>query len=75
LSAEIIKQLTERGYKVRGTVRNVKNAVTFCSTSDFFQEKVAHLHDLFPNLKLYEADLLQDGSFDEAVKGIHFFVD
>ncbi len=31
--------------------------------------KVAHLKQLFPNLELFEADLLKEGSFDEAFKG------
>ncbi len=31
--------------------------------------KVAHLKQLFPSLELFEADLLKEGSFDEAFKG------
>eukprot|EP01121_Diplochlamys_sp_Union-15-3_P008653 TRINITY_DN2314_c0_g1_i1.p1 TRINITY_DN2314_c0_g1~~TRINITY_DN2314_c0_g1_i1.p1 ORF type:complete len:324 (-),score=62.26 TRINITY_DN2314_c0_g1_i1:13-984(-) len=58
IASHIVKLLIEKGYTVRGTVRD-KNDKT----------KVQHLIDLFPSLQLYEADLLKEGSFDEAVKG------
>lgn len=62
IATELVKQLLEKGYNVRGTVRSLKN-----------EEKVAHLKalsDALPgNLTLHEADLLTDGSFDEVVKG------
>jgi len=55
LAGHIIKKLLERGYVVRGTVRN--------------KEKGSLLLKLFPQLELYEAELTKDGSFDEAIKG------
>jgi len=58
IAGHVIKLLLEKGYTVRGTVRNVQD-----------KTKVQHLHDLFPKLQLFEADLLKEGSFDEAVKG------
>lgn len=76
IASWIVKFLLEDGYKVRGTVRSVKAYA-----------KIAHLTKLqekHPNmLELFEADLLKEGSFDEAVKGceivIHtaspFFID
>jgi len=54
----IIKKLLEKGYEVRGTVRSLAD-----------EEKTKPLRELFPALKLYEADLLKEGSFDEAVQG------
>ncbi|CAL8462009.1 g1540 [Coccomyxa elongata] len=62
IASELVKQLLEKGYNVRGTVRSLKK-----------QEKVAHLkalNEALPgNLTLHEADLLQEGSFDEVVRG------
>lgn len=62
IATELVKQLLEKGYDVRGTVRSLKN-----------EENVAHLKALdaaLPgNLTLHEADLLQEGSFDNVVKG------
>eukprot|EP01125_Pyxidicula_operculata_P017633 TRINITY_DN61_c3_g1_i1.p1 TRINITY_DN61_c3_g1~~TRINITY_DN61_c3_g1_i1.p1 ORF type:complete len:338 (-),score=86.55 TRINITY_DN61_c3_g1_i1:102-1115(-) len=58
IATEVIRQLIKDGFTIRGTVRNLND-----------QQKVSHLKELFPSLKLYESDLLKDGSFDEAVKG------
>ena len=61
----MVKQLLEKGYEVRGTVRSTKN-----------HEKVAHLEklsDALPGkLTLHEADLLHPGSFDGIVEGADF---
>lgn len=58
----IVKYLLEDGYQVRGTVRSTKAFA-----------KIAHLKKMqedFPGkLELFEADLTQEGSFDEVVKG------
>jgi len=61
IATHIIQQLLDKGYNVRGTVRSVAN-----------KGKLKYLTDLDPtgtHLQLVEADLLQNGSFDEAVKG------
>ena len=62
MATELIHQLLAKGYYVRGTVR-----------STAAKDKVAHLISLgeaLPGkLTLHEADLLQEGSFDEVVKG------
>ena len=62
IASWIVKYLLEEGYNVRATVRNKSNP-----------KKVAPLEKLAENtkgkLELYEADLLKDGSFDEAVNG------
>ncbi|KAL3695419.1 hypothetical protein R1sor_009495 [Riccia sorocarpa] len=56
IAAWIVKQLLQRGYNVRGTVRNPKD-----------DKKVGHLLDL-PGAKerlvLYKAELLRDGDFE-----------
>ncbi|NCN10726.1 MAG: aldehyde reductase [Leptospira sp.] len=58
----IVKYLLEEGYKVHGTVRSVKS-----------EDKIGHLLEFqksFPNkLELFEADLLENGSFQKAMKG------
>ena len=62
IATQLVKQLLEKGYDVRGTVR-----------STHATEKNAPLLALgaaLPGrLTLMEANLLQDGSFDEVVKG------
>jgi len=56
LAGEIIKQLFQRGFtEVRGTVRDVS--------------RYKFLTDLYPALQLSPADLLIEGSFDNAVAG------
>lgn len=59
IGAELTKQLLELGYNVHGTVR--KNT----------PEKLQHLTSLpeAAQLKVFEADLLDEGSFDDAVAG------
>lgn len=58
----IIKYLLEKGYTVHGTVRDPSKA-----------RNVAHLHKIAEGtpgtLKLFKADLLDEGSFDEAMQG------
>ncbi len=60
LASWIIKQLLDEGLNVRATVRNKSNT-----------EKNKHLMKLGDDgkgsLELYEADLLQEGSFDQAM--------
>jgi len=58
LGGHIVKRLLEKGYHVRGTVRSVQRA--------------EELTKLYPNLKLYEADLVKKGSFDEAINGADY---
>ncbi|KAL3152539.1 hypothetical protein ABBQ32_001567 [Trebouxia sp. C0010 RCD-2024] len=65
IGSEVVKQLLEKGYTVRGTVRSKANT-----------SKVQHLlklSDALPgNLELFEADLLKAGDFDEVVCGADF---
>jgi len=57
LASQIVNHLVKKKkYEVRGTVRSL--------------EKAKHLQKLFPEVKLYEADLLKEGSFEEALKDV-----
>jgi nucleoside-diphosphate-sugar epimerase len=53
----IVRELLERGYEVRATVRDPKDA-----------SKTAHLRAM-GDVRLFAADLMTQGSFDEAVAG------
>ncbi|KAI3467097.1 hypothetical protein Pfo_023760 [Paulownia fortunei] len=62
IAAYLIKSLLEKGHTVRTTVRDPENI-----------EKVAYLWELNgakERLKIMRADLLEEGSFDEAVEGV-----
>lgn len=62
VATELVKQLLENGFHVKGTVRSLKQT-----------EKFQHLKNLdaaLPGtLELLEADLLKEGSFDACAKG------
>lgn len=61
IASWLVKLLLEKGYTVHGTVRDPAD-----------KEKTKHLLEL-PNasdkLHLFKADLLEEGSYDEAIKG------
>jgi nucleoside-diphosphate-sugar epimerase len=63
LASWIVKQLLEEGYGVNTTVRNLED-----------RSKYKHLTELSEihtgKLKIFEADLLKEGSFDEAVREV-----
>lgn len=65
VATEIVKQLLEDGYHVKGTVRSLKDS-----------DKFAHLKTLdaaLPGtLELLEADLLKKGSFDSCASGAKY---
>ncbi|KAL6060484.1 Tetraketide alpha-pyrone reductase [Balamuthia mandrillaris] len=61
IAGEIIKQLLEKGYHVRGTVRSLSNAT-----------KTKHLLEEYPGLELFEADLLTEGSFAKCFEGCKY---
>lgn len=65
VATELVKQLLEKGYFVRGTLRSLAS-----------KEKYSHLLELGKALPgkftLHEADLLVDGSFDEVVKSADY---
>ncbi|KAH6784863.1 Rossmann-fold superfamily protein [Perilla frutescens var. hirtella] len=61
IASWLVKLLLERGYTVKATVRNLSDP-----------RKVAHLKSLEgaeERLHLYEADLVEEGSFDSVVEG------
>lgn len=59
IATHVIKQLVEKGYRVRGTVRSLKN-----------EKKVAPLRELADNrLELVEADLTKDEGWQQALDG------
>ncbi|OMO80529.1 NAD-dependent epimerase/dehydratase [Corchorus capsularis] len=57
----LVKLLLERGYRVHATVRNPDKALNLLSLWAAGNDQ----------LRLFKADLLEEGSFDEAVKGCH----
>ena len=62
LASELVAQLLLRGYHVRATVRALTNAARNRCLLDLPGATSE-------TLKLYEADLLSDGAFDECVAG------
>lgn len=62
LASWVIRHLLDKGYTVHGTVRDLSN-----------QKKIAHLHEMAARksgeLLLFEADLMQEGSFLKAMEG------
>jgi nucleoside-diphosphate-sugar epimerase len=67
IASWVIKFLLEKGYVVHTTVRDKKNV-----------EKSRHLvkmaEELPGELKFYEADLLEEGSFDDAMEGVDILI-
>lgn len=62
VAGQLIAHLLSRGHRVHATVRSLK-----ASAKTAALEKMAACHD--GRLKLFEADLLRPGSFDEAMAG------
>ncbi len=60
IASHIVQQLLQQGYTVHGTVRSVSNK----SKNQFLLD----LPNAKTHLKLFEANLLEENSFDEAVK-------
>ncbi len=62
LASWIVKFLLEDGYPVNTTVRNIRNESRY--------RHLSSLSELYPGkLGIFEADLLKEGSFDEAAGG------
>ncbi|XP_021753851.1 tetraketide alpha-pyrone reductase 2-like [Chenopodium quinoa] len=62
IAENLVKSLLEKGHTVRATVRNPEN-----------EEKVGFLWEMKgakENLKIMKADLMEEGSFDEAIQGV-----
>ncbi len=65
IASWIIKMLIDQGYTVHGTVRNLAS-----------YEKTAHLSELINHgkLTLFDADLLEDGSFQESMENCELVI-
>jgi uncharacterized protein YbjT (DUF2867 family) len=62
VASHLVQQLLERGYRVHATVRSVANTAKMAP--------LQAMRDRFPgSLELFEADLLAEGSFDQAMDG------
>ncbi|MGY4976893.1 NAD-dependent epimerase/dehydratase family protein [Streptomyces sp. 900105755] len=62
VGSHLVRRLLERGYRVLATVRRASDAAKV--------RPLWELQEAFPGrLTLFEADLLKDGSFDEAFRG------
>lgn len=62
VGSHLVRRLLERGYEVHATVRSLTNPAKVRPLRD--------MQDEFPGaLTLFEADLLEEGSFDEAMAG------
>ncbi|EHA8591600.1 putative Anthocyanidin reductase ((2S)-flavan-3-ol-forming) [Cocos nucifera] len=63
MASVLIKQLLEKGYAVNTTVRDPEKS-----------EKLSHLKEMqnLGPLKIFQADLRDEGSFDEAVAGCDY---
>lgn len=67
LAGHVLNHLLNRGFKVRGTVRSLKDI-----------KKVNHIYEINTskrdNLELIEADLLDPKSWDSAMKDIDYVI-
>ncbi|WP_371673113.1 NAD-dependent epimerase/dehydratase family protein [Streptomyces sp. NBC_00289] len=62
VGSHLVRRLLERGYRVRTTVRGGADSAKV--------RPLRAMREAFPGrLELFEADLLREGSFDEAVRG------
>ncbi|EGD76712.1 hypothetical protein PTSG_12676 [Salpingoeca rosetta] len=67
IATHIVQQLLEAGYHVRGTVRDPSN-----EAKTKVLMAIAEKAQAADRLELVKADLLDEGSFDEAVKGCKY---
>lgn len=66
----VVEEFLRAGFTVNATVRNPD-----ASTNDFLRELAAQLEpETGCSLRLFGADLLREGSFDDAVEGCHVVV-
>ncbi len=67
VASHLVAQLLERGYSVRATVRSLDDAAKVTPLRELAARHAGQLER--GQLTLLEADLLTDGSFDEATEG------
>jgi len=78
IGAWVVRQLLEKGYSVRGTVRTPKKGEHLKSLFRTYGQKfelsvvddITKVIQLLSNFKLFRLIPLQEGAFDEAVGGI-----
>lgn len=63
VAGPIVQRLLAAGHTVHGTVRNKNSALV---------KRLLELPGATDRLRIFEADLLQEGSFDEAFKGVTY---
>jgi len=66
IASHIVRELLENGYTVRGTVRSLGNGKTY--------DELKSLPGASERLELVQADLLSEGSFDNAVAGCEYVI-
>ncbi len=66
LGSQIVKELLDHGYTVRGTVRQPENSAKYA-----FLDRLAGADE---RLTLWKGELLTPGSFDEAVAGADYVI-
>lgn len=66
IGSHIVKNLLEKGYKVRGTVRSIENKEKY--------EFLYNFTDKRENLEIVEADLLNARSWDQAAQGCRYVI-
>lgn len=69
IGAHIVKQLLEKGHKVRATVRDPQAA-----RCQFLRDMGVQVKTPGAELKLVKADLMKPGSFDEAMDGCEIVI-
>ncbi|MEG2637652.1 MAG: GDP-mannose 4,6-dehydratase, partial [Acinetobacter sp.] len=62
IASWVIRKLLEQGYTVHATVRDLNKKQSFAHLEKIAQENSG-------TLKLFKANLLENGSFDEAMQG------
>jgi len=62
IGAWVVKYLLEKGYTVRLTVRNKQKKIKYALLEEIAKKEPG-------SLEVWEADLLKEGSYDEAAKG------
>lgn len=67
IASWVIKNLLEHGYTVHATVRNLTQKSSFAHLEKLAKESTG-------TLKLFQANLLQQGSFDDAMQGCEIVI-
>lgn len=66
IGAYIVRDFLEQGYRVRGTVRSLKVPTQYAYLTS--------LTDADRRLELVEADLMREGSYDQAISGCEYVI-